>query len=552
LLQLPVPNAFGADYHGERLEEVTHRPKAPLLSPEAQEADNLLLKTLDELPELEWKKLTEYLIQLKKFPDVLKYRTPEILTALIKQERFHDAPQAFCLELLASTVNPELITVFEGYLKTRDREGEVRFPAAAGLGAIYKKHPEFLTKERRQILFDILIERDDNDLARLYLRQKLPSDLARELDEQVYEWQKARRPRNALAKVTQKTKEEAHGMATYEGGNVARRALAFQALLEIESPTRKSVSNINLFLKQVVASANQKPEQIRIDDSLLSEPVKDKLNEFVERIERSPVGLGLNIHDGIQIESLLTAARRKGIELDPTAVKSVRELTQKQFEVIWNGGNFLVKQGGDSNLSNYAHAALMVSQGNSPLSPTLTEAMERFHALRKERNPETGLPKLYNYTSESYRTDATEASSAGRAITSQLAFYQRASGGDRPQEAQELLKASNNFDKHFSQLFEWANYFRTHDRNPSGEGMATYYGFGNVPYAAEALVHLKAEPNLTESQRQNVRSLANKIQNRLLNLMRFEDRFTDRPDYNLLAIIALKKLDSAFGPAEPK
>ena len=147
MFQLPVPNAFGADHHGERLEEVIHRPKAPRLSPEAQEADTLLLKTLEELPEPEWKTLTKHITQLKKFPEVLKYRTPEILTALRKQERFHDAAQAFCLELLAVTVNPELITVFEGYLKTRDREGEVRFPAAAGLGAIYKKYPGFLTKE---------------------------------------------------------------------------------------------------------------------------------------------------------------------------------------------------------------------------------------------------------------------------------------------------------------------------------------------------------------------------------------------------------------------
>ena len=82
--------------------------------------------------------------------------------------------------------------------------------------------------------------------------------------------------------------------------------------------------------------------------------------------------------------------------------------------------------------------------------------------------------------------------------------------------------------------------------------MAPYYGFGNAPYAAEALVKLKTEPSLTESQKKEVRWLAERYRNRLLNLMRFEDRFTENSDYNLLAMIALKKLDGAFGFSERK
>ncbi|NBV49848.1 hypothetical protein EBR78_01365 [bacterium] len=77
--------------------------------------------------------------------------------------------------------------------------------------------------------------------------------------------------------------------------------------------------------------------------------------------------------------------------------------------------------------------------------------------------------------------------------------------------------------------------------------MAPYYGFGNVPYAAEALIRLKTESTLDPTQKKEVEYLAERIQNRLLNLMRFEDSFTENRDYNHLAMIALKKLETAFG-----
>lgn len=132
-------------------------------------------------------------------------------------------------------------------------------------------------------------------------------------------------------------------------------------------------------------------------------------------------------------------------------------------------------------------------------------------------------------------------------MTTQLAFYEHASPENKPEKAQDLIQATRNFEAHFSQLFELANYFRTHDRHPKGEGMAPYYGFGNVPYAAEALVRLKTETTLEPEQQKEVQHLAERIQNRLLNLMRFEDSFTENREYNHLAIIALKKLETAFG-----
>ena len=122
----------------------------------------------------------------------------------------------------------------------------------------------------------------------------------------------------------------------------------------------------------------------------------------------------------------------------------------------------------------------------------------------------------------------------------------------KAQEAQELLQATKNFESHFSQLFEVASFSRTHDRNARGEGMATYYGFGNVPYAAEALVSLKNDRSLNESQQNEVRWLSERIANRLLNMMRSDKRFTDDPRYNVLAGIALQKLDSSFGHSKRK
>lgn len=537
---------MGADLHANR-NEPTARPEAPRFSPAALEADRLVMETLESPEPFLWSVLQERLKQIIKFPEVIAHRLPDIVRILRGLERHEDNAQAFCLELLATNPQPEHIPFFESGLVNIDRTGEVRFPAALGLGTLFKKSPHLITQERKDFLFEILNAKDGNDLARLYLRQHLPEVLFQELDEQVYQWQLLRRPKNTAARLAQRTAKEAREVAVHPQGQPARRALAFQALLELEAPSHKTVNQINDFLKQVIASANEKPAPLHIEDNLLSDPQKAHLEAFVQRTAESPKGLGLNIHDGIQIENLLTALRKKGIEMDPNTFKTIRELTEQQFRVIWNQGNPLVQHDGDSGLSSYAHAAMVLSRGNHAPSQTLMLALKSMDSLRAQVHPETGFPKLYNYTSESYRKDATPASQAGRALTSQLAFYERASLAKKPDEAQALFAAAKQFENHFSQLFELANYFRTHDRHPKGEGMAPYYGFGNVPYAAEALVRLKTETTLEPAQQKEVQYLAERIQNRLLNLMRFEDSFTENRDYNHLAMIALKRLETAFG-----
>ncbi|MFM8268654.1 MAG: hypothetical protein ACKN9V_00555 [Pseudomonadota bacterium] len=544
------PFVFAAEYHGARMEEGYQRPKASHFSPEAVQADRILLKFITGSNPDDIEGNTKHLAHLKKFPEVIKHRASEIVAFLESLERGQLMTEAFCIELLAILENPDLIPIFETYLKHSDRIGEVRFPAAAGLAAIYKKYPELITEARKEFLFEILNAKDQNDLARLYLRQLLPTDLARELDEQVYVWQKAKRPYNALNLAQKRIKKDALSVATAKGGPPARRALAFQSLLELETPTQNTVREINKFLQEVVSAANEKPERIHLDESLLNTDQIDKLEQFVNRVQSNSRGLGLNIHDGIQLENLFITARRKGLELDAQAVKSAKELIQNQFNLLWNSGSSLVRYQGDSSLSNYAQAAMILSSHNSPLSPALSDALTHFQKLRRQINPDSGLPQLHNYTSEAYRKDATAASSAGRALTSQLVFYRHSNSATKASEAQELLKTASNFESHFSQLFELANFFRTHDRNPRGEGMAPYYGFGNVTYAADALVLLSNDPSLSKEQHQKVRWLSDRITNRLLNLMRFEDRFTDINEYNFLSTIALNKLDSAFGSSK--
>lgn len=505
------------------------------------------METLESSETFLWTVLQERLKEILKFPEVISYRTPDIVQFLKGLERHEDNAQAFGLELLAIDPQPEQISFFETGLLNTDRTGEVRFPAALGLSTLLKRHPHLITKERKDFLFEILNAKDDNDLARLYLRQHLPEGLFKELDERVYQWQLIRQPKKIGLKLAQRTAKEAREIADFEKGHPARRALAYQALLELESPTQKTVAKIHDFLKQVLASANEKQVALNIEDNLLNDHQKAHLEDFIQRTADQPKGLGLNIHDGIQIENLLTALRKKGVEMDPVTVKSVQELTEQQFRVVWNQGNPLVQHEGDSGLSSYAHAAMVLSRGNNAPSPTLKLALESLDSLRTEIHPVTGLPKLFNYTAEGYRKDATPASAAGRAVTTQLAFYEHASPENKPEKAQDLIQATRNFEAHFSQLFELANYFRTHDRHPKGEGMAPYYGFGNVPYAAEALIRLKTDPALDTNQRKEVHQLAERIQNRLLNLMRFEDSFTENRDYNHLAIIALKKLETVFG-----
>ncbi|NBW98764.1 hypothetical protein EBR03_04260 [bacterium] len=505
------------------------------------------METLESSETFLWTVLQERLKQIIPFPEVISHRMPDIVRILRGLERHEDNAQAFCLELLAMNPEPEHIPFFESGLLNTDRAGEVRFPAALGLGQLFKKSPELITKERKDFLFEILNAKDDNDLARLYLRQNLPEALFKELDERVYQWQHLRRSKNTAARLAQRTAKEAREIAVHDRGQPARRALAFQALLELEPPSQKTVNQINDFLKQVIASANENHAPLQIENNLLSDHQKAHLEAFIQRTAESPKGLGLTIHDGIQIENLLTALRKKGIEVDPKTFKMIRDLTEQQFRVIWNQGNPLVQHDGDSGLSSYAHAAMVLSRGNHAPSKTLMLALKSMDSLRAQIHPETGSPKLYNYTSESYRKDATPASQAGRAVTSQLALYEQASPAKKPEEAQQLLKTTQAFEVHFSQLFELANHFRTHDRHPKGEGMAPYYGFGNVPYAAEALIRLKTESTLDPTQKKEVQYLAERIQNRLLNLMRFEDSFTENRDYNHLAMIALKKLETAFG-----
>ncbi|NBV51764.1 hypothetical protein EBR78_11190, partial [bacterium] len=376
---------MGADSHANRTVP-TARPEAPRFSPAALEADRLLMETLESSEPFLWTVLQERLKQIIPFPQVISHRMPDIVRILRGLERHEDNAQAFCLELLATNPQPEHIPFFESGLLNTDRAGEVRFPAALGLGQLFKKSPELVTKERKDFLFEILNAKDDNDLARMYLRQHLPEALFKELDERVYQWQQLRRSKNTAARLAQRTAKEAREIAVHPKGQPARRALAYQALLELETPSQKVVTQINEFLKQVITSAQEKQETLNIEEHLLSNHQKTHLEEFLKRVKNRSRGLGMNIHDGIQIENLLTVARRKGIELDPTTVKAVRDLTEQQFRVLWNQGNPLVQQGGDSSLSSYAHAALILSRNHLP-SPTITEALQSLNTLRNEIHP---------------------------------------------------------------------------------------------------------------------------------------------------------------------
>jgi len=551
-----------AEYHGARFDVFAVRPKAPDLTAEEEKANTLLSQLLwdfthpsDREPDFQayFEEVRKQTAELQKFPRVLKIRASEIKAALKASSPGSRIGPPSLLAFLATMEDPELIPVFESYLTHFDNFGDETFPASLGLGAIYKAHPEEITEARKEFLFKILNAKDHRDLARLHLRQNLPKDLVEELDEQVYVWQTATRPKDAFTKARKKIREQAKGIATHTQSNPARRALALQVLLEMESPKKETVAAMHQFLKDVLASANKPPERIDVDKSLLTDSEQSKLDEFVERVSQRPQGLGLFIHDGIQIENLLSLAREKELELDPSLVKAVQKLTDQQFSTIWNSGHSLVRYQGNSSLSSYAQAAMILSKGDSALPPELSAALQNLSDLRKEINPQTGLPRLYNYTSQANRKDATPASSAGRALTSSLAFYEHATANEKAHEAKNLLKAAKNFESHFSQLFELpANDYRSHDRHPSGESMATYYGFGNVPFAATALVKLSGETHLSEAERKEVQVLAGRMKNRLLNLMRSEDSFTDNLGYNLLTAIALEKLEKTFFTAKRK
>ncbi|MFM8313999.1 MAG: hypothetical protein ACKOA8_06905, partial [Deltaproteobacteria bacterium] len=314
---------------------------------------------------------------------------------------------------------------------------------------------------------------------------------------------------------------------------------------------------VNEFLNGLAQKVSRNNEPIQALDSLLltdpsmNQEQSENMRKFIERTSHSAPDLGLFIHDGIQIGLLLNLAEERGLSLDPKLAAQAREWVEQQFHVIWNSGNSLVRYNGDSSLSTYAQAAVVLTAGDKKLSALQSEALKSLERLREETIPESGLPKLYNYTPQPQRKDATVTSSAGRAVTAHLALYRNASQENKSSEARSLLETVAVFESHFPELFELPSAGRTHDRHPLGQGMAAYYGFGNIPFVADALGDLSRDKSLSDSDQAKVKQLIERTTQRLYQLLNSEgliENNTHTPlveigHYNLLAGIALRKLE---------
>lgn len=429
--------------------------------------------------------------------------------------------------------------------------------AVMGLIQSLKMSPELLKPEIREKLFQLLKARDNSDLTRLYLRQYLPEKLVVDLDEQIYQERKTKQPSDISLRSRKALEKQASEIITWQTGKSATNALALQALIENGGAGPEMEKKVNDFLKVLSETALKSKETILpLESLLLTDPSQtseqsENMKKFIERTSNSEPGLGLFIHDGIQISLLLNLAEERGLSLEPKLVAQARDWVDKQFHVIWNSGNALVRYNGDSSLSTYAQAALVLAAQDKKLSPLQSEVLKSLGKLREEKDSYSGLPKLYNYTAQPERSDATETSSAGRAVTAHLALYRHATSENKLQEARELLSKVTVFESHFSELFELPSGGRTHDRHPLGQGMAAYYGFGNIPFVADALGDLSKETSLTETERAKVSWLIERMTQRTYQLLNSEGLIENNANtplveighYNLLTGIALRRLE---------
>jgi hypothetical protein len=437
-----------------------------------------------------------------------------------------------------------LIPLFASKLTKPD----LGFQASYALGETLKAHPKADEALKTQ-LTDILAAHDRHDELRLYIRQNLPAPLLKELDNRVFKIQTEQRPADAAEKASTAAQTIARQLGQDSSAAIGARALAFRSLLTNPGSNLEEMRpQLETFLKQLVqestAKAKEVPGLTLADQGLDPEAVK-RASEFTLRASEQPRGIGWDIHDGVQLNQLMNIVESSGMALDPSLVKQVRTLTDQQFSRVWNSANPVVAfYNGNSNFSTYGQATMLLNSSPSDITRAALKNLES----RRSEDP-TSVRFSYDFKN---RAPTDTAESSGRAVTAQFAIYQQAPKESRPQEAQRLLTTLKNFEENFSQLFELPlQTYRTHNRHPQGQQMAVYYGFGNTPYAAEAIQRLASDSSLTADQRDQLYRVSERIEGRLLNLVSSsgliyrmtKENFAHEQDaYNLLTDLTLKTL----------
>lgn len=482
---------------------------------------------------------------LEKHPDLLKAHSAEITKSL------RDGTTRFPwanLTLLSGLREPSLIPLFASQLKKPD----LGFDASLALGNVLKAYPDKADESLKTQLTDILAAHDKHDELRLYLRQNLPEPLRKELDNRVFKAQSERRPVGLAERATVATATLAEQVLADPKSPIGQTALALRTLLTNPRGNQEELGpKLETFLKQIVghsSGSNEEALDLTLAETETNPATTKKAKAFSAGARVGARGIGWNIHDGIQLNELITLAESKGIAIDPALIQQARALTNQQFNRVWNAGNPVVSfSDGNSNLTTYAQSAMVLSLRQDQIPEVARGALKNLERRRVEDAESVRFSYDFNN-----RIPTASAESSGRAVTAQLALYQQAPAESRPQEAKRLLKTLTRFEENFSQLFELPlQTQRTHNRHPQGQHMAAYYGFGNAPYAADAIRRLASDASLSPEQRDQVYRISERLEGRLLNLMnqdgllypiQNENFAYERASYNFLTDLTLKSL----------
>ncbi|MFM8268791.1 MAG: hypothetical protein ACKN9V_01270 [Pseudomonadota bacterium] len=480
---------------------------------------------------------------LKKYPELIKEHSTQLKTSL--EGGTTRIPYAN-LALLTELKDPALIPLFASKLTKPD----LAFDASYALGTTLKAHPDKADEALKTQLTGILAAHDKYDELRLYLRQNLPTPLVRELDNRVFKIQTEQRPVNAAEKASEAAQAIARQLSQDSSAAIGPRALAFRSLLTSSQKPDEIRPQLEQFLNQILEKSSGKATEVHsltLADMDLDPEAEKRAAEFASRVSGQSRGVGWDIHEGVQLNQLMNLAESKGISLAPSLVTKVRSLTDQQFNRISNAGNPVIRFGDDSSFSTFAQASMVLSLPQGGLPDVGRAALKNLERRRVEDPNSVSFSYDYNN-----RAPTTSVESSGRAVTAQFAIYQQASEESRPQEAQRLLTTLKNFEENFSQLFELPlQTNRTHNRHPEGQQMATYYGFGNAPYAADAIRRLASDSSLSAEQRDQLYRVSERVEGRLLNLVNQDGRLYpiqrenfahEQAAYNLLTDLTLKTL----------
>ncbi|MFM8269943.1 MAG: hypothetical protein ACKN9V_07115 [Pseudomonadota bacterium] len=407
-----------------------------------------------------------------------------------------------------------------------------------------RENPKLLNFELRRELFELLSSKDARfTAAQNDLNKFLPPNLVKAFDKKVT--QSRLHPSNTdpckvMCRVAENLSEKISNslhvkpdayLATLNSKSsfsLAVRSLMGEFLLkakmggcdlqEIESKVSAIVNEASDFAK---ADAYQPITKGATREALKtvkgSRDAIRKALAFVDRVENlDENGLptnGATLYFYLQAKRSSDALRNSSYAGDTEALKALDEKIEEHLNKVVDARSSLFEGDGGSLITTYALAAIGASMPkDSQIQKRIAEILSD---VRMEFRKTGGSGFPYNLNPEILKQ--SERGGAARSVVAQLAIYKGGSPEQKLANADELLSALFNYDKHFRDIFSGIGLNRTHDRQDNDQ-LAPYYGPATIPYVFEALSLLGKEKGLTREQSKKLMMLRDNLQKKLLGM----------------------------------